>query len=389
MQRFLLRVWLYTICLIFFGCANIGGSDKSEIPIVLGVLYNLTGKQAYLDVPSSQGALLAFEQANKSGGILGRPVQVIMENGESETSILKRKTTNVLGLFPTTTAFMGLSDTDMVLAAAPIAARNQRLFLTSGATSPRLPAQVPEYLFLACFGDNVQAAAGAEWAYHDLSARTVSILFNSSMSYTRLLQGYFQTRFQQLGGKVLSVESYTSNDMNSAIQNLQKADLIFLSAESPEEALKAVDMLRKAGISSPVLGGDGFDTVDLWAKHPEVSNVFFSTHAYLGPDNKDPKVVAFRKAFNQVFPDIEPDAFTALGYDSARLLMTAIEKAGATEPVKVRNALAGIRNYEGVTGIMKYSPGSRIPVKTVTILEIDQGKRRLVRQLLPVQVPSP
>lgn len=389
MQRLLLRAFLFTASLTYLGCATTVVSNQSETPIVLGVLYNLTGKQAYLDVPSSQGAMLAFDEINKGGGLLGKPVQVLLENGESNTAILKTRAANVLGLFPETTAFMGLSDTDMVLASAPVAAQNQRLFLTSGATSPHLPAQVPEYLFLGCFGDNVQAAAGAEWAYNDLSARTVSILYNSTMSYTGLLHGYFQTRFQQLGGEVYSVEGYTPVDMHLSIQQLENADLIFLAAESPEEALRAVELLRDEGISSPILGGDGFDTIDLWARHPEVSDVFFTTHAYLGPDNKDPKVVAFRKSFAEVYPDMEPDAFAALGYDTARLLMTAIEKAGTAEPVLVRNALAGIRNFEGVTGAMTYPPGSRIPVKTVTILEIDQGERRLVRQLQPIQVPSP
>ena len=170
MHRYFFLFWLLAAGFLVSGCAKFGGSDKSESPspLVLGVLYNLTGIQAYLDVPSSQGALLAFDQANRKGGVLGQPVQVILENGESDPAIIERKTANVLKLFPSTTAFIGLSDTDMVLAAAPVAARSQRLFLTSGATSPRLPAQVPEYLFLACFGDNVQAAAGAEWAYHDL-----------------------------------------------------------------------------------------------------------------------------------------------------------------------------------------------------------------------------
>ena len=177
--------------------------------------------------------------------------------------------------------------------------------------------------------------------------------------------------------------------MIQSIQKLRKADLIYLSAESPEEALKAIGLLRKAGFSSPILGGDGFDTVDLWSKHPEVSNVFFTTHAYLGSDNIDPKVVAFRKEFSQVYPESIPDAFAALGYDTARLLIAAIEKAETTDPVAVRKALATIRHFEGVTGTMKYSPGSHIPVKTVTILKIEQGKRKLVRQLLPDQVPSP
>jgi branched-chain amino acid transport system substrate-binding protein len=64
----------------------------------------------------------------------------------------------------------------MALAAARVAAVSHRVFLTSGATSPELPGAVPGFLFLACFGDNAQASAAAEWACQDRSARTVSIL---------------------------------------------------------------------------------------------------------------------------------------------------------------------------------------------------------------------
>ncbi len=94
---------------------------------------------------------------------------------------------------------IGFSDTDMVLAAASIAAKNKRVFLTSGATSPELPRQVPQYLFLACFGDNVQAAAGAEWAVKTLKARTAVVLYKQTSTYAKLLHGYFQTRFKQTG----------------------------------------------------------------------------------------------------------------------------------------------------------------------------------------------
>jgi len=355
---------------------------------VLGAIYNLTGTQAALDVPSAKGARLAVEEINREGGLLGRPVRLVLKDGESRPAVVESKTAAVLKEFPFTSALMGLSDTDMVLAAAPVAARSHRLFLTSGATSPRLPAQVPEYLFLACFGDNVQAAAGAEWAYQDLGARTASILYNSSMSYTRLLQGYFQTRFRQLGGQVLSIESYTPDDISRPISRLRKADLIFLSA-MPEEVLKALRLLRETGFSAPVLGGDGFDSEDLWGKHPEVRNVFFTTHAYLGPDNPDPKIVAFRKAYGQAYPGNTPDAFAALGYDTARLTMAALAQAETLDPGGIRKALAAIRRFEGVTGTISYSAGSRIPSKSVTILQVERGQLKLVRQLLPAKVPPP
>jgi len=362
---------------------------KEPNPIVMGAIYNLSGSQADLDVPSSRGALMAIEDANREGGVLGRPLRLVLENGESKPAVVEKKTVDMLNRFPTMSVMMGLSDTDMVLAAAPVAAANQRLFLTSGATSPRLPAQIPKYLFLSCFGDNVQAAAAAEWAYQDLGARTVSILFNNDKSYTRLLQGYFQTSFKQLGGKVVSVKGYKPDDLIQAIQSLRKADFIFLSAADPSEALKLARLLRKAGFSTPILGGDGFDSEDVWQKHPDINDVFFTTHVYLGPENDDPKVVAFRKAYSETYQGNIPDAFAALGYDTVRLLMMAISEAGSPDPAKVLDALAGIREFEGVTGTMGYTPDNRIPRKSVTILQIEGGKRKLVRQLLPERVPPP
>ena len=387
MRRSFLPVLLVTVGLMIVSCGQ-AGNLEGRAPIVLGAIYNLTGTQAALDVPSAQGARLAVEEINRDGGLLGRSVRFVLEDGESRPAVVESKTAAMLKEFPFTSALMGLSDTDMVLAAAPVAARSHRLFVTSGATSPRLPAQVPEYLFLACFGDNVQAAAAAEWVYQDLTARTVSILFNSSSSYTRLLQGYFQTRFRQLGGQVLSLESYTPDDMNRSIRRLQKADLIFLSA-MPEDVPMALRLLREAGFSAPILGGDAFDSEDLWRKHPEVSNVYFTTHAYLGPDNPDPKMAAFRKAYGQTYPGNTPDAFAALGYDTARLLLAAIAQAETPDPEDVRKALAGIRRFKGITGTIGYSAGSRIPSKSVTILQVERGRLKLVRQLLPARVPPP
>jgi branched-chain amino acid transport system substrate-binding protein len=99
--------------------------------------------------------------------------------------------------------------------------------------------------------------------------------------------------------------------------------------------------------------------------------------------------VAFREAYVKAYPGSLPDAFAALGYDAARLLIAAVAEAESPDPKKVRQALAGIRRFEGVTGTIGYPPGSRIPTKSVAILEIDNGRRTLVRTLSPSQVPPP
>jgi len=384
----LLGFAILIFCLVMFGGIR-SVTAKAPLPVEIGAIYNLSGSQAELDILSSRGAVLAVDQMNQNGGVLGRPVRLIMEDGESKPVVIAKKTAELIKKNPLVSALMGLSDTDMVMASAPAAARNRRLFLTSGATSPQLPSKVPEYLFLACFGDNVQAAAGAEWAYRFQSARTAAVLFNASESYTRLLQGYFQTRFKELGGQVVSVESYTPDTMRQSIQRLpHTVDLIFFSA-MPEDAPRGVELMRRMGISAPILGGDGFDSEDVWQKHPELGNVFFTTHAYLGPDNPDPQVADFRKAYIRDYPGTTPTAFAALGYDAARLIMAAVAEAGSTDPDDIRRALSGIQRFQGVTGTISYPAGSRIPSKSVTILRIEQGRRHLVSKLLPARVPSP
>jgi branched-chain amino acid transport system substrate-binding protein len=147
--------------------------------------------------------------------------------------------------------------------------------------------------------------------------------------------------------------------------------------------------LRSAGIAVPVLGGDGLDIGEAWAKVEGARDIYFTTHAYLGADNPDPTVKAFWAAFTKAYPDVEPDAFSALGYDAARLLMAAIKAAESTDPQAVRAALAATRGFDGATGTISYVAGSQIPLKSVTIMEVDGGQQRFVTDILPKKVPPP
>ncbi|WP_425399967.1 ABC transporter substrate-binding protein [Aeoliella sp.] len=378
--------WLLATVVSCVFAATPCGADQ---PIVLGALYNSTGQQAGLDVPSSKGARLAVDQANANGGVLDRPIVLSIQDGQSKPAVVKAKTAELLASSPAPVALFGLSDTDLVLAAAPTAARDKRVFLTSGATSPLLPAEVPEWLFLACFGDNVQAAAAAEWAYNDHNARTALVLYDSSHEYTRLLQKYFGERFTQLGGKVSGKRSFISATLEQSLEKLPEVEMVFLSAEVPADIQKAVRAIRAAGLDCPIVGGDSFDSAGLWEKDAVVNDIYYTTHAYLGNDNKNERVVEFRKAFAQAYPDTEPDAFAALGYDTARLLLLAIQESKTAAPDDIRQALSGIRKFEGVTGTLSYPKDSRIPTKAVSLIEVDGGKLRLVREVLPKGVPAP
>ncbi len=370
---------------LVFAAARAPAADRQ---VVIGALYNLTGGQQDLDIPSSRGARLAVEEANKAGGVLDRPVKLMLVDGKTKPGVIARETLTLLAQQPPPAGLIGLSDTDMVLAAARIAAVHSHVFITSGATSPKLPHEVPRFLFLACFGDNVQAAAGAEFAVKTLKARTAIVLYKETSTYAKLLHGYFETRFKELGGKVLAVRGYTPATVKAKVQGLPKADLVYLAAQ-PDDVAAAVPALRGAGIAAPILGGDGLDIGPAWNQVARADRVYFTTHAYLGADNPDPRVQAFRKLFAQAYPDQQPDAFSALGYDTARLLMAAIKTAGSAQPEAVLKALAATHDFPGVTGTISYRGGSRIPAKSVTVMSVMGGKQAFVATVLPKKIPPP
>lgn len=384
MMRNLFVLLISVLVFNFYGCSS------SPKKIKLAAVYNLQGFQADLDQPSLRGAQLAIDQINQNGGLLGRQVDLDVIDGESRTLTIALKTSKYLKDNTDASAMFGLSDTDMVLAAAPLAAKHEHLFLTSGATSPRLPEQIPNYLYMTCFGDNVQAAVAAEWSHAKLQARTATIIYNEKFAYTKLLQGYFTTRFKQLGGDINAVVAYDSAKFNAhTFLNTAHADIVFLAAEGPQDAVKLVKTLRKAGFEEPIVGGDGFDSDTVWAQHPELDNIFFTSHVYLGANNPNPEVKKFRDAFIDKFPDQEPDAFSALGYDSVGLLKTAIENAHSDMPYQVLQAFSQIKNFPGVTGTISYLNKQQIPLKSVTLLAVEDGKIKWVEQKMPEQIPNP
>ncbi len=360
-----------------------------EGPAVLGAVYNLSGDQALLDLPSARAARIAVEAANEAGGVLGVPIQLVLVNGETDPETISRRTRKSLREHPSIVAFLGLSDTDMVLAAAPVAAEKGLLFLTSGATSPQLPAEAGDTVFLACFADNAQAAAAAELAWGALTAKTAAIVYDASMTYTSVLQEYFRQSFEALGGKVVSVNSYADPEgLEEALAQVQAPDIVFLAA-GPSEAAPGAAALRRSGFKGPILGGDSFDSQEAWATHPDLDNIYFTTHAYLGDDHPDPAVAAFRRAYQEAHGHRLPEAFAALGYDAVGLLLAAITKAHSLAPAKVRRALSKIQDFQGVTGTISFENGSHIPKKSVTILQVHQGSLGFVSQFVPREVPPP
>lgn len=358
-------------------------------PIKIGQPYNLTGGYASLDNPASQGSALAADEINAAGGILGRPVELIVEDGKSDVPTLSSIAKKLIEE-DKVVAMVGLTDTSYMKAAGPVAQENQIPFLDVGGTAPIITS-IGDYVFMLPFGDNVQAAAAAEYV-NEKGWKSTAMLVDEAMDYTKYLAKYFEERFtaEDIGGTVLSRLAYNSGDSDFSAQltefkNLDpQPDFLFISA-NPNEIGTIVKQARDLGLSQPIVGGDGYDTPLLAELAGPVNDVYFTTHQGIYDDT--PESAAFIAAYTEKFGSAPENVFAALGYDGVRLMADAMERAGTTDGPAVRDALAATQDFKGVTGTISYAEGSRIPSKSVALIQVVDGKNTLLDIVVPDTVP--
>ena len=367
------------------------GDSTSKDAIRIGAIYNLNGSQSSLDIPSSQGARLAAWEINERGGIHGRNIDLIVVDGKTNTTEIAAAAARLINE-DHVQAIIGMSDSDMVLPAAQTAAKSGVVFVTSGATSPLLPAQVPGYLYLSCFGDNTQAAAAAEFAESDLHATTAAVITDRSMEYTRLLSRYFTERFTTGGGNITGTVQYDGGRGNyrSAIitsdMSTTHPDVVFVAC-GPADCGTVIRAVREAGITAPVIGGDSLDSPQLAGTiGPGADQVYYTTHADISTSSNDKATNAFIKRYYTEFGE-EPNAFSALGYDAVNVVAQAM--SASPSPADLREGLSAIQGYDGLTGTISYRNQSQIPDKSVTLMEIKNGTVILIGERMPRIVPAP
>jgi branched-chain amino acid transport system substrate-binding protein len=390
MKTRLALVLVVAASLLAVGCGGKGGGNTIKI----GMIYNMTGAQASLDAPSANGAKLAAKEVNAAGGVLGKQIQLVAFDGKTDAATIANSATQ-LTQTDKVVAMLGFSDSDMVMAAAPTAAKAGIVFVSSGATSPKLPDQVPDYLYLACFGDNVQAAAGAEYAVSSLKVKTTYLLIDKGMEYTLLLGKYFKERFTELGGKVVLEDNYQTGDKDYSAQITKlrglkiQPDMLYISA-GPDDIGTIVKQFRDAGIKKPIMGGDGYDTpLLIQVAGAGAEGVYFTTHSLMDASLGTDAVKAFIAAYQAEYKTPPENAFAGLGYDTVKLLVDAIKRAGSADPKAIREALNATKDLPGVTGAITFQPGSRIPQKGVTVILVKDGKFTLAQEVVPQKVPAP
>ena len=247
-------------------------------------------------------------------------------------------------------ALLGEVASSRSLAAAPEAQRAKVPMVSPASTNPKVT-EVGDFVFRVCFIDPFQGAAMARFARQSLRSERAAILKDIKNEYSVGLAEFFKATFTQEGGKVVSEESYSEGDIEFRAQLTsikgRKPEVIFIPGYYTEVGLIA-RQARELGIQQTLLGGDGWDsekTIEIGGE--AISGSYFSNH--YASDDPDPRVQGFIAKYRERYKKI-PDSMAVLGYDSARLVVDAIQRAGSTDGTKIRDALAKTSNFPGVSG---------------------------------------
>jgi len=346
-------------------------------PIKIGNYGAFSGKEAAFGSSSRKGVILAFEEANANGGVLGRPVELIAEDNQSKhgesATIAKKfvsrdKVVAVLGGNPSTNS----------LEAAPIIP-----MIAISSTNPRVT-EMGNYIFRVCFIDPFQGAVLAKFARDTLKVQRAAILTSVNNPYSVGLSKVFREKFTEAGGVIAIEQRHSEGDKDfraqlTAIKNAN-ADVIFHSSNYTEGALVCIQA-RQLGFTGPLFGGDAWEApqlVEIGGK--AVEGTYYSTHA--SPESTAPEMVNFIRKYRARWNDEIPDSIAALGYDAATMLFDALKRAGTTDSAKLRDAIATTKDFSGVTGRITIDQ-DRNATKSAVILTVKDGKFAYVETVNP------
>ncbi len=352
-----------------------GGSGAGDTngPIKIGEFASLNGSEAAFGRSSDNGTKLAVDQINEAGGVLGRKLELITEDnqskeGESATAVKKLISVDHV------VAILGEVASSRSLEAAPICQQSKIPQISPSSTNPKVT-EVGNYIFRVCFIDPFQGKVMATFAAKDLKAKKVALLTDVGSTYSVGLADFFKKGFTDAGGQIVAEPKFTKDDkdFHAQLTTIKAAspDVIFVPGYYQQVSLIALQA-RELGITVPLIGGDGWEAPELiqGPAGKALEGCYFSTH--FSPEQDSPKVKQFVADYQKRFGAV-PDAMGALGYDSVLALVDAIKRAGSTDGAKIRDALATVKDLDGVTGKTTLD-ADRNAQKPAVIIAIKDGK---------------
>ena len=334
-------------------------------PIKIGFIGPLTGDASSIGTVNRAGVELAVEEVNKAGGVNGRPLEMIYEDGQCNAKAAVSAANKLINVDKVPVIIGGLCSTETA-AFGPTAMQNKVIAFAYGSSAPKLN-ELGKYFFRSYPSDAFQGKFGAEYAYNDLGAKKVAVLYHIS-DYGTGIKDVFEQRFKELGGEIVVEEGapQESRDYRTALSKIKNSnpDLIYMPTY-PDGAIVAVKQAQELGIKTKLLGADAWDDPNLQKEVSGRGDLVFTAVVNLSPEDFKAKVLA--KTGGDQVPLGTPNA-----YDNVKIIAQVMKKVGL-DTDKIQEELHKIK-YDGISGHIEFYANGDLAVANYVVKRIENGK---------------
>jgi branched-chain amino acid transport system substrate-binding protein len=385
-------VVLVLIGMLFLVWAAIGSA--AEV-IKVGFNIPLTGDIPKVGEGSKYAGEMLKERINKAGGLkVGNKaynLEFVYQDNEAKAESATAAALKLISQ-DKVLAMIGPQSSKQAIPAGEVADANKTVMISPWSTNPKTTLNRP-WVFRACFLDDFQGPVLAKFATQELKAKKAAILYDIASDYPKGLAEFFKEAFQKIHGpgSVVAFETFTTKDRDFSAQLTKiiasKADVLF-TPQYYDEVPLIVKQAHELGWKKPILGSDSWGSAELMKLcGNDCKGLYFSTHyAVAGAKGATKEFIDSYKAKY----GYEPDDVAALTWDAARLLLQAVQntKGLSGNPAKdrqaIRDQLAKIKDFDGITGKMTFTGKGGDPVKCAVVVKIGQdGSFQFYKSVCP------
>ncbi|MCL6471305.1 MAG: ABC transporter substrate-binding protein [Firmicutes bacterium] len=373
---------IFLLALASSGCSKPvppqGGFEK---PIKIGLILPMKGELENYGLLCKNAIDLAVDDVNSKGGVLGRKIEIFPGDDSSNENVAASIAAQFAQV-QKVSAIVGPYTNQSAISAGPYANRLGVPMIAIRASEPNIT-QIGSYVFRACYVDKYQGTVLARFTERDLKLKKAAAIYNSGDPGAKDLIDNFKQEFEKLGGKVESVQVYDINatDFTAQVNEVAKTSPeVILLPDFEDKAGLIMKQVAEKGIKCTFLGTDLWNGENLLKIAGDVAVGSYFT-AHFSPEDPDARVQEFVDLYQSDYGN-KPGPSAALSYDAISLVIEAIKRANSDDPKKIRDALATIRGFKGVTGTFSFDE-ERNPKKGGTILKLEKDAQVFVKRIDP------
>jgi branched-chain amino acid transport system substrate-binding protein len=379
-MRFL-RTAAATVLVLALGC-----SKKSSDTILVGHVASLTGSEATFGQSTDNGIKLALEEINKAGGVKGKKLVLKTLDDQGKPEEAQVAATRLI-INDKVTVLIGEVASSRSLAMAPVAEKNKVPMISTASTNPKVTldqqGNTLKYVFRVCFIDPFQGTVMAKFARENMKISKVAVLRDVGNAYSVGLADFFEDTFKKMGGEIVTDQSFKAGDQDFKAQLTKiretNPEAIYVPAYYTDVGLIS-RQVRELGMKVPLMGGDGWDSDQLYKiSAGALDGSFFSNH--YTTESPDQRVVDFISKYKAAYGSV-PDALAALGYDAALVAADAMTRAKDVNGPDIAEALAATKEFKAVTGNISLNEQHNA-VKSAVVIAIQNNAGKYAATVSP------